>query len=226
MNFHIIVEEYLTSKGIYLGYAYCHDIKVEAHRADIKAVASDVIQKISSMYDAENLKNHPVIRSYRDIMWKLRIDPTKIRPSSEALVRRILRRKSFPLINNVVDSCNLASAETLIPISIFDANELSNPLMLRKALRGEEFIDFTHRIKKLKGTEIVLSDGSGNVLHLYPYRDSSYASIKDSTTNVLIISYGAPGVPKLLIREAVNKTINYLMAFGSCSGCSRIKIVS
>jgi DNA/RNA-binding domain of Phe-tRNA-synthetase-like protein len=51
-----------------------------------------------------SLKDHPIIRAYRDFYWRLGIDPTKQRPSSEGLARRLLAQGRLPRINSVVDA--------------------------------------------------------------------------------------------------------------------------
>ena len=50
-------------------------------------------------YSLDGLKDEENIRAYRDFFWKLGIDPTKIRPAAEALIRRILGGKEIPRIN-------------------------------------------------------------------------------------------------------------------------------
>jgi phosphoenolpyruvate synthase (EC 2.7.9.2) len=52
------------------------------------AKALSVIRASASL---EGLKEDPVVRAYRDFYWRLGIDPTKVRPSSEALARRAFR---------------------------------------------------------------------------------------------------------------------------------------
>jgi DNA/RNA-binding domain of Phe-tRNA-synthetase-like protein len=58
------------------------------------------------------LKDNPAVRAYRDFYWKLDIDPTKTRPSGEALLRRVLHGEELLCISTVVDAYNLASMKT------------------------------------------------------------------------------------------------------------------
>ncbi len=62
----------------------------------------------------EGLKDEPIFRTYRDFFWTMGVDPTKVRPAAEALIRRILVGRSMPRINTVVDAYNLASMTTHI----------------------------------------------------------------------------------------------------------------
>ncbi len=217
-----IVSVDVKALGIFLAYASCGGVLAEEGRPDVAADINELVAKLRSSYDIQTLKNHPLVRSYRDIMWRLGIDPTKVRPSSEALIRRVLRGHPFPSINSVVDSCNMASAESLVPISVFDHDLVREPLTLRRAKEGEVFVDFGGRERKLSGKEVVLSDANGNILHLYPYRDSAAAAIRTGRTNsVDITAYGAPGVPKTTVLEAVRKVCAYLLKYYPNASCSQ-----
>ncbi len=217
-----IISADVRSLGIFLAYASCDGVFAEERRPDIATDINELVSKLRSSYDIQTLKNHPLVRAYRDIMWRLGIDPTKVRPSSEALIRRVLRGRPFPSINSVVDSCNMASAESIVPISIFDHDLVKEPLTLRRARRGEVFVDFGGRERKLSGREVVLSDANGNILHLYPYRDSAIAAIRTGKTNCVdIVAYGAPGVPKTTVLEAVRKVCTYLLKYYPNASCSQ-----
>jgi DNA/RNA-binding domain of Phe-tRNA-synthetase-like protein len=67
------------------------------------------------------------------------IDPTSTRPSSEALLRRILQGKPFPVINAAVDVCNLCSTAFLLPIGLYDAAKIQGNVTLRKGTPGESY---------------------------------------------------------------------------------------
>lgn len=71
-------------------------------------------------------------------------------------MRRILGETSLPLINNVIDAGDIASAETLIPIGSYDLDKIVGELVLSFAKQGEEFIDFTGRVIRLESKSIVL----------------------------------------------------------------------
>ena len=57
----------------------------------------------------ETLKDEPRLRAYRDFFWRVGVDPTKVRPAAEALLRRVIQGKPFPRVNTLVDAYNRAS---------------------------------------------------------------------------------------------------------------------
>ncbi|HDD26358.1 MAG TPA: hypothetical protein ENF75_04635 [Acidilobales archaeon] len=210
--------------GIYLTYATVGEVHVEKDRVDVAEYTKKIINEVLERYTLESLTRHPIVKAYRRFMWRLGIDPTKVRPSSEALVRRILRTKSLRNINNVVDSGNFASIETLVPIGIYDLAKLRPPLLLRYAKRGEHFLPIGGREEVLKGNEVVLAD-SEKIVHIFPHRDSIYSAVSEETKSVLIVSAGVPAVPKQLAIEAVKKTINYIKVFASGRKESEVVVV-
>lgn len=164
--------------------------------------------RASMSYTIEDLRNNPIVRAFRDFYWRIGIDPTKVRPASEALVRRIISGSSLPMINNVVDAGNLASAETLIPIGLYDLDKIVGQPFLRFA-REEEFIDLTGRIRRLKPNTIVLADDVG-VIHIFPHRDSLRTMIDWNTRRVLVVACGVKNVPADLVDYATERVLYYL----------------
>ncbi|MEM4310960.1 MAG: phenylalanine--tRNA ligase beta subunit-related protein [Nitrososphaerales archaeon] len=160
-------------------------------------------------FNLENIKDHPTIRALRDFYWKIGLDPTKIRPSSEALLRRFLRDNTIPRINNVVDAGNIASLETLIPIGLYDLVKTKGEINLRFSKEGEEFLDISGKSKILKDGLIVLADEEG-VIHLFPHRDSMRTRITKDTKRILIVACGVRGIDNSLVDKAAYRVIELL----------------
>jgi len=157
----------------------------------------------------ESLKDHPTVRALRDFYWRIGIDPTKTRPSSEALARRFVANRKIPKINNVVDAGNIASVETSVPIGIYDADKIVGDVTLRLAYNNEEFIDISNEKHVLLGREIVLSDSNG-IIHVFPYRDAFRTRVSEDTKKVLIIGCGVPGIEQGLTKTAVDRTLELI----------------
>ena len=67
------------------------------------------------------------------------IDPTKTRPSSEALLRRVRKGDSLPRINSMVDVCNWCSFEFQLPYGLYDAAQIEGDVTLRIGRDGESY---------------------------------------------------------------------------------------
>jgi DNA/RNA-binding domain of Phe-tRNA-synthetase-like protein len=167
----------------------------------------------------ESLKNVSIFRVYRNFFWKVGIDPTKIRPAAEALVRRILASKPIPTINNVVDSYNLASIKTEVALAAFNRDELSGELLMRTAERGERFSGIgMSEPMELTGREIVISDEE-KLVAIYPYRDGD-RSVSVATRNLLILVCGIPGIHEKILNDAGKVALNLVTRF--CRGEGRL----
>lgn len=203
--------------------AYVLEISnVDVNRNDAKTVndfntlLKEVIEYVKSRYTLDGIKNEQIFRAYRDFFWKIGIDPTKIRPASEALIRRILLEKPVPRINTLVDAYNLASIVSGVPIAAFDKDKISGELFMRKAFDGEEFLGIgMEKPIKLNGTEIVISD-SEKLVAIYPYRDAEVTKISEKTRNVIFLICSVPGVEDNVLYNAVDKVKEYVSRF--CGG--------
>jgi DNA/RNA-binding domain of Phe-tRNA-synthetase-like protein len=168
----------------------------------------------------EEVKDQPIFRAYRDFFWRAGIDPTKVRPAGEALTRRILGGRDLPRVNTVVDAYNLASVETSIAIAAFDSKKVKeDALVMRKAVAGEPF----HGIgmgsaDSLAGVEVVIEDREVNrLIAVYPYRDSDDSKVTESTTDVLFMMCGVPGIDDAALERASELTREYVKRFCSSS---------
>lgn len=196
------------------------NIKVERTSAELETLKKQIAGEIEDKYDLEALKNDQRIRRYRDFFWSLGIDPTKIRPASEALIRRILQGKPIPRINTAVDAYNLASVKHNVAIGSFDLDRFDGPLLMRRASRDEKFHGIgMERPKILNGDEIVISDDE-KLVAIYPYRDSDITKVTLGTKNIFSLMCGVPGISRRILREAAETTKALMTRF--CGGSGRI----
>ncbi|MEM1536693.1 MAG: phenylalanine--tRNA ligase beta subunit-related protein [Candidatus Bathyarchaeia archaeon] len=192
------------------------NVTIERENEKIRQLKRAAYAEVKAKYDIEKLKENPVVRAYRDFYWKLGIDPTKTRPSGEALLRRVLHGGELPTISTAVDAYNLASMKTIIPISGFDQDTLNPPLYVRFAGEGESFTGIgMDKPLALKSNMLVLAD-TKQVLCIYPHRDADQTKITERTKNILLVGYGAPGITIQQLEDAVKTALEYIKA--ACGG--------
>ncbi len=209
-----ISPELKEKHGIDVEVLYLRNLEVKPSSQEFKAFKEEVFQGIRAKHTLTSLKDHAVVRAYRDFYWRIGIDPTKLRPASEALVRRILAGKPLPEINNLVDAYNLASALTLIPMGAYDAEKIKGELRIRTS-QGERFVGIGGKEITTKG-EIVLSDGE-KILSIYPYRDADATKITTSTRAAVVVLCGVKGVDRDYLRQSAQKTLEIISRFVPCS---------
>ena len=190
-----------------------HDVKIQLQNNKLEAFKTEVYTIAQKQWDLDQLKENPTFRAYRNFFWKVGIDPTKIRPASEALIRRILRGNALPQINTFVDAYNLASISTAIPFGAFDLDKMHGTLTMREALKDEKFLGIgMENSINLSGGEVVIQDEE-QLIAIYPYRDADYSKVSSSTRNVLLMVCGVPGIPNETLLKAEAICIDYVTKF-------------
>ncbi|MHA1693884.1 MAG: B3/B4 domain-containing protein [Candidatus Helarchaeota archaeon] len=170
-----------------------------------------VYNEVRSKYNLINLKNNLNFRLNRDFFWSIGIDPTKKRPASEALIRRILRGKEIPHINIFVDLYNLISIKHEIAIAGFDYDKVSGKITMQFATPNQKFLGIGMKTPKLlSGNEIILTDETNRIIAIYPYRDADYSKLSNSTKNLLLLTCGVPG---LLTDKLIESTVDLYNTF-------------
>lgn len=203
--------------GIIVAEGKISSVAIAGDNPGLEALKVEVARSIASRYTLEKVKDDPVFRAYRDFFWSVGIDPTKTRPASEALVRRLLSGGKLPKINTAVDAYNLASATSGVPIAAFDADMLDGSLTMRFAVEGETFrgIGMKEPVS-LKPNQVILTD-SKKIIAVYPYRDSDDTKVTMGTKNVHIVSCGVPRIDKNKVLEAYGLCARYLKEYAGGS---------
>src|SRR4030095_14629374 len=75
----------------------------------------------------------------RTMYKRVGIDPTKTRPSSEALLRRVRKGDALQRLNSLVDVCNWCSFEFQLPYGLYDAAKIQGDVTLRIGRDGESY---------------------------------------------------------------------------------------
>jgi DNA/RNA-binding domain of Phe-tRNA-synthetase-like protein len=89
------------------------------------------------------------------------IDPTRVRPSSEALLRRLKKGESLPRINSLVDVANALSIQLQVPVGLYDLGKVKGEeLVVRLGAEGEGYTGIGKEHVNLAG-RICVADADG-----------------------------------------------------------------
>ena len=128
----------------------------------------------------------PGVAETRTLFHQLDIDPTKNRPSSEALLRRVLQGKGLPKVNAVVDVCNLCSLEHQLPLGLYDRDLVKGIVQVRVGREGEGYAGIRKQRVHLTG-RLLLSDDDGPFGA--PTSDSARTSVTERTKQLLVVLF-------------------------------------
>ncbi len=143
----------------------------------------------------------------RTMYKKVGIDPTKTRPSNEALLRRVRKGDTIPRINSAVDVVNWCSLEFQLPYGLYDFSKVSGPVTMRLGIEGEQYAGIRKDDVNVGGRITVADDigAFGN-----PTSDSSRTMVTPAATELLVIVYAPNEIPKPQLERVVAVTAERL----------------
>ena len=130
-----------------------------------------------------------LLKPARDLYRKIGIEPTKTRPSSEALLRRVIKLKPLYQINSIVDTGNYCSLKFLLPIGLYDLAKIKGNITLSKGKSGEEFQGIRKDMVHVEG-RYTLVDRIGPFGN--PSSDSLRTSVDLSTVTLIVRVESSP----------------------------------
>jgi DNA/RNA-binding domain of Phe-tRNA-synthetase-like protein len=143
---------------------------------------------------AVRMRPPPEVAAVRTMYKRVGLDPTRRRPSSEALLRRVRRGDPFPRVNSMVDVCNWCSLELQLPYGLYDAGTIDGDVELRIGRSGESYPGIRKDDVHVEG-RIALVDARGPFGN--PTSDSARTMVTTATTRALLLVFApvelAPG---------------------------------
>ena len=143
----------------------------------------------------------------RTMYKKIGIDPTKTRPSNEALLRRVRKGDSIPRINSAVDIVNWCSLEFQLPYGLYDAARISGPVTMRRGAEGESYAGIRKDDVNVGG-RITVADEHGPFGN--PTSDSARTMVTPATTALLVIIYAPREISRTNLQQALAATAERL----------------
>lgn len=148
----------------------------------------------------ESLKEIASIAATRRVYKACGKDPSRYRPASEALIRRILQGKGLYQLNTLVDLVNLASIAFGYSIGGFDAEKFEgNTLTLGIGREGEPYEGIGRGMINIQGLP-VYRDAKGGVGT--PTSDNERTKISEHTSHLLVLINGYDGNEQLVRQNA------------------------
>jgi DNA/RNA-binding domain of Phe-tRNA-synthetase-like protein len=189
--------------GVKLGIVEAQDVRVESVHPDLTKLLDEVCVRKQKEFTVETLAEAEAIRAVRAVFRGWGMDPSKYRPSSEALLRRVVQGKGLYRVSNVVDAGNLVSVETGWPLGCYDRSRIHEPVALRLGAAGESYEGIGKKTWNLEGRP-VLADPSGPFGS--PISDSTRTMITDSANEIMIVVY----IPEKSSNETAERALNQL----------------
>lgn len=196
-----------------LGVVIFRNLSIGEQNPDLtQAIKGTAEELTKSLEHRQPSSLAPVIRSRR-LYHHVGLDPTKHRPSSEKLLRRVLKGHPFPRINDFVDAMNLVSVRLQFPLGLYDWDQLVLPILVRIGSPGEKYQGLSGEMVNLAG-KVLLVDGEGPFGN--PTQDSQRSLVGRRSVRALVTIFGPADTPKVELEEALQEVVSAGQAY--CDG--------
>ncbi len=157
--------------------------------------------------------------SVRTMYKRVGLDPTKTRPSSEALLRRVRKGDPLPRINSMVDVCNWCSFEFQLPYGLYDAAHIEGDVTLRIGVEGESYPGIRKDVVHVGG-RITLADAAGPFGN--PTSDSARTMVTTATTRALVVIFAPRDLETKRLKQVLDVTSQRMQQFTGCREAARL----
>ncbi|KAA0547332.1 hypothetical protein FZW96_10660 [Bacillus sp. BGMRC 2118] len=148
-------------------------------------------ESIAFDLDNQPLSEFQGIKEWRSVFKKLGMDPSKYRPSHEALTRRIAKRDFLAPIHSAADINNFFSLQYGIPIGIYDKQNLTGDILIKLGQKDEQYEGLNNRIIDAN-QKLISTDESGPFGS--PFVDSRRTAVTEETISAIQIAYLHPSM--------------------------------
>ena len=169
-------------------------VREHDHRMDAPLAEAEAAVRITPLAETT---------AVRTMYKRVGIDPTKTRPSSEALLRRVRKGDTLPRINSMVDVCNWCSFEFQLPYGLYDAAQIEGDVTLRIGREGESYAGIRKDDVHVGG-RIALVDAAGPFGN--PTSDSARTMVTPATTSGLLVVFAPREVDAATLTRVIDVT--------------------
>jgi DNA/RNA-binding domain of Phe-tRNA-synthetase-like protein len=169
-----------------LGVLVLEDLTVREQDPSLTAEIDGYGRELRERYGQSRSAEVPGAEAARSLYKAMGLDPTKTRPSNEALLRRVLKGEALYRVNTLVDALNLCSLRFQLPFGLYDLDRVVPPVVLRRGLAGEGYEGIRKGRVNVEDRP-VLADAEGPFGN--PTSDSARTLITLETRRALVTVY-------------------------------------
>ena len=201
------------------GAAVFATVKNSAYSEALWKRIDEYTELYRAKYTTDSIKEMPAIQATRMAYKKCGKDPSRYRPSSEALCRRLLRGIPLYQIDTLVDLINLASIYSGHSIGGFDLDKIQgDKLVLGIGKAGEPYEGIGRGVLNIEGMPVYRDEVGGVGT---PTSDNERTKITDGTVHLLAIMNAYSGEEGL--DDSVQYMIDLLKEFASAEDIEMIR---
>lgn len=181
-------------------------VALELYELEVTPPRDDFELEIKRAEQAVRTAETGSVDRARKLYRKFGVDPTRMRPSSEALLRRLKKGEPFPRVNSLVDVANAMSVQLQVPVGLYDMDKaVGEDLFVRLGTEGEGYEGIGKERVNVEG-RICVADAQGVCGN--PTSDSARTMITTDTERAAWIYF-------LPVRDDdIDRTAELIAVFG------------
>ncbi|MEW2399456.1 phenylalanine--tRNA ligase beta subunit-related protein [Streptomyces sp. NPDC046862] len=131
----------------------------------------------------------PRIEAWHTAYRSFGTNPRRVRPSVDALGRRLTKKGALPRINPAVDSYNAVSVRHGLPAGAFDLDQVAGDVVIRHADGTESFTPLGEpdTVEQPKPGEIIYADATGVLTRHWNHRDAHRTRVGEDSAHVVFV---------------------------------------
>src|SRR3981081_3751385 len=181
-------------------------IALELHELEVTEPRDDFELEVARAMSSARSGDVGDVGRARALYRRFGTDPTRVRPSSEALLRRMKKGEAFPRVNSLVDVANAVSVQLQVPVGLYDLEKVrGDELVVRLGTDGESYTGIRKERVNVAG-RLCVADADGPCGN--PSADSARTMITTDTERAAWIFF----LP--VTEEELDRTAELIAAFG------------
>ncbi|KHF37906.1 B3/B4 domain-containing protein [Halalkalibacter okhensis] len=189
----IFIDESISSKipSFKIGTILYNHIVISDSPQMLKGRLQFFQETLNVELDSKEVTDFKGIAEWRQVFKDLKMNPSRYRPSHEALYRRVKKGQPLPLVHSAVDLNTFFSLEYVIPLGIYDLAHIHGDVLIRLGLENEVYEGVNGRVNDMSG-KLVSADQQGAFGS--PIVDSKRTMVTEDTTSALHLFYLRPSM--------------------------------
>jgi DNA/RNA-binding domain of Phe-tRNA-synthetase-like protein len=181
-------------------------VTLELYELEVTPPREDFELEVARTVQVAKSGDVPAAGRARELYRRFGLDPTRVRPSSEAMLRRLKKGEPLPRINSLVDVANALSVQLQVPVGLYDLGKVKgDELVIRLGVEGEGYTGIRKEHVNVAG-RICVADAEGPCGN--PSADSARTMITTDTERAAWIYF-------LPVREDdIDRTAELVAVFG------------
>ena len=172
-------------------------------------------------YERSDFNALPVIAAYRSY-YKLFKKSYHVQLQLESIV---LKGKTLPNVNPLVDLNFMAEMQTLVLAAGHDVDKLNQPIQFDLSREGDKITQLNGEIREMRSNDMIMRDAS-QVSCSIIYGQDNQSPISQETTRALYVVYAPDGVPEETIQRFFTLLKQYILIFSNQAQIEQQRLIT